>query len=239
MGWAFLSGFAGSLSDSMKQKQEDKKKALIEEATLKRQMMLQKYSSDLMAERQAEDDKRQASEWDRRKEAEKNDIQSIYESDPYGGRSAITKSGEVKQLSQASPEVIEQAKKLEALKIRAQEANIAQSYASADASRASAERSRKGKDEDDSDEKETRKDIARIKQEYIKAFNKIKEEQAEEFDPKVADQTIRDDLKYIYGDVVDKALPKTETRAPYPDGTRLQGPDGKVYVVRNGKPVLE
>lgn len=28
-------------------------------------------------------------------------------------------------------------------------------------------------------------------------------------------------------------------RAPYPDGTRLQGKDGKTYVVRNGKPVLE
>jgi len=27
--------------------------------------------------------------------------------------------------------------------------------------------------------------------------------------------------------------------APYPDGTKLTGPDGKRYVVRNGKPVLE
>lgn len=26
--------------------------------------------------------------------------------------------------------------------------------------------------------------------------------------------------------------------APYPDGTRLQGPDGKVYIVQNGQPVL-
>ena len=26
--------------------------------------------------------------------------------------------------------------------------------------------------------------------------------------------------------------------APYPDGTRLQGPDGKIYIVQNGRPVL-
>lgn len=30
-----------------------------------------------------------------------------------------------------------------------------------------------------------------------------------------------------------------QERSPYPDGTRLKGPDGKIYVVRDGQPVLE
>ena len=30
-----------------------------------------------------------------------------------------------------------------------------------------------------------------------------------------------------------------EEKAPYPDGTRLRGPNGKMFVVRNGKPVEE
>lgn len=48
----------------------------------------------------------------------------------------------------------------------------------------------------------------------------------------------------ILGAAVDRRMgPGTvrasETRAPYPDGTELKGPDGKTYVVRNGVPVLK
>ena len=30
---------------------------------------------------------------------------------------------------------------------------------------------------------------------------------------------------------------KTAEKSPYPDGTKLKGPDGKMYIVRDGKPV--
>lgn len=36
-----------------------------------------------------------------------------------------------------------------------------------------------------------------------------------------------------------KAAAAAAAKAPYPDGTRLRGKDGKTYVVRDGKPVLE
>lgn len=44
--------------------------------------------------------------------------------------------------------------------------------------------------------------------------------------------------KYKGGVVPATSTPASKPSTPYPDGTKLRGPDGKMYIVQNGQPVL-
>jgi len=135
MGWAFLSGAAGYLSNRMAKEQELKEKQLQEEAMMKRQMMLEKYRNDLEAQRQLTLENERSKNTREEKQAEhelsKGDVVGQYQNPRTGEVIGRTRGGDTVQLYQPSKEESDYLRRKQDLELSAAQAQAAHNSATA------------------------------------------------------------------------------------------------------------
>ena len=248
-GWDALAGAAGYVQQKMQRDEDIKYKAQLEEAAMKRQMFLEKYRSDIQAERQKELNEQEAKireEQDSRKrEVEKNDVIATFNT--AAGTFGRTRAGETVPFYQKTEEELNMERQKDQLALDAQRANIAQSYASSEASKALAETRKLPKATLTPEDKTQAKILA----ESMRLANNPEFAASLEIDPEEPDyqeqvaaaavQRVQATVNALNKDhPLNKEAGKDSSKqAPYPEGTRLKGKDGKIYVVRNGQAVLE